>query len=133
MPESVEHKGTHTTEPQRPLVLFLNRGRLHVSACRCRRPTQPSDGLFATSQRRSRSARTRGLKGSIRRAAAVLPCVTCSVPYCPFDQPIDSQRRREFSSGRIPVSISTVAMSAMSSPAAPRYRASSSGNTTRSR
>jgi hypothetical protein len=44
-------------------------------------------------------------RGSIPRAAAVLPCVTCSVPYCPFDQPIDSQRRREFSSGRIPVSI----------------------------
>lgn len=66
-------------------------------------------------------------------AAAVLPCVTCSVPYCPFDHPIDSQRRREFSSGRIPVSISTVAISAMSSPAAPKYRTSSSGNTMRSR
>jgi hypothetical protein len=30
---------------------------------------QPTDGLFASSQRRSRSDRTRGLKGSIRRAA----------------------------------------------------------------
>jgi len=59
--------------------------------------------------------------------------LTCSVPHCPFDQPIDSHRRREFTSGRIPVSISTVAISAMSSPAAARYRASSSGNTTRSR
>jgi hypothetical protein len=31
--------------------------------------------------------------------------LTCSVPHCPFDQPIDSHRRREFTSGRIPVSV----------------------------
>jgi hypothetical protein len=82
--------------------------------------TQPSQGIFAASQRLSRIARTRGLMGSIRRAAAVLPCATCNVPHCPFDQLIDSQRRREFSSGRIPVSIKTVAMSPMSTLAAAR-------------
>ena len=38
--------------------------------------THPSKGFFAASQRLSSSDRTRGLKGSIRRAAAVLPCVT---------------------------------------------------------
>ena len=38
--------------------------------------TQPSEGIFAAFQRLSSIARTRGLKGSILRAAAVLPCVT---------------------------------------------------------
>src|SRR5689334_3151126 len=41
---------------------------------------QPSAGFPAASQRPSRIPRTRGVIGSTRRAAVVLPCVTSSVP-----------------------------------------------------
>ena len=81
---------------------------------------QPSRGLATRSQRFSRIALTRGVIGSTRRAAAVFPCVTSSVPLRPFAQVIDSQRRRYHSSGRIPVSIKTVAIEASNSDPAPR-------------
>jgi hypothetical protein len=55
---------------------------------------QPSNGLPMCSHPFSRIALTRGVIGSTRRAAAVFPCVTSSVPFRPFTQVIDSQRRR---------------------------------------
>jgi hypothetical protein len=71
--------------------------------------------------------------GRTRRAAAVLPCVTRSVPCLPFVQVIASQRSRKHSSGRSPVSDNTAATDAKGSGAAARYLASSSNLTTRSR
>jgi len=74
--------------------------------------TQPSAGFPARSQRLSRVARTLGVIGSTRRAAAVLPCVTSSAPYRPLSHVIDSHCRRKHSSGRKPVSTSTAATEA---------------------
>src|SRR5712692_24272 len=48
--------------------------------------TQPSRGLPAASQRTPNSFLTLGVMGSTRRAAAVLPCVTNSVPWRPLTQ-----------------------------------------------
>lgn len=46
--------------------------------------TKPSSAFLAASQRASRMALSRGVIGITRRAAAVLPSVTSSVPFRPF-------------------------------------------------
>jgi hypothetical protein len=76
---------------------------------------------------------TRGVIGSILRAAAVLPCVTRSEPWRPFTHVSASHLSLKHSSGRIPVSARTAAIEPSGSGATVRYNASSLGVTTRSR
>ena len=99
----------------------------------CAGHTKPSSGFPAASQRDPSTARTRGVIGITLRAAAVLPCVTSIAPLRPLSHVTFSQHKRKHSSGRVPVSASTVAIDASGSGAAARYRASSSGVITRSR
>jgi hypothetical protein len=84
----------------------------------CADQTHPSSGFSAAFHLASRIALTLGVIGSIRRVADVLPCVTKSEPCRPLDHVRDSQRRRKHSSGRIPVSMSTVAIEHKGSGAA---------------
>jgi len=95
--------------------------------------TQPSAGLPVASHRISRMFRTREVIGRTRLAAAVFAWVTRKVPCLPFVHVIDSQHNRKHSSGRRPVSQRMVATEVKGSGAAPRYFASSSWLTTRSR
>ena len=94
--------------------------------------TQPSSGFPAPIQRASRTALTRGVIGTTRRAAAVFPCVTSIAPFRPLSQVTSSHRRRKHASGRVPVSARIVAIDANGSGVAARYFPSSSEVTTRS-
>jgi hypothetical protein len=109
--------------------------KLETSTCPLRvvaGQIQPSSGFPASSHRHSSMDLTRGVIGRTRRAAAVLPWTTKSVPWRPFTQVTASQDSRKHSSGRIPVSANTEAVEARGSEAAARYRFSSSTETTRS-
>jgi hypothetical protein len=104
-----------------PLCCFLSVDLSTCPLCEGALNIQPSSGVSAFSHRASSTARTRGVMGRTRLAAAVFPWVIRTVPCLPFVHVTDSQRKRKHSSGRIPVSARIVTIEASKSRAAVQY------------